>query len=99
MDPVPFPRLRPGLGVLVPAIRLPGDYARSDHFRDLARDGAAGFLVFGGDDELLPPFLKSLREAAGRPLLIMTDAERGVGQQVLGCLELPPLMGVGATLS
>jgi beta-glucosidase-like glycosyl hydrolase len=96
---VPFPRLRPGLGVLVPAIRLPEDYARADHFRELARDGVAGFLVFGGDDELLPAFLKTLRESAGRPLLVMTDAERGVGQQVHGCLDLAPLMAVGATLS
>jgi beta-glucosidase-like glycosyl hydrolase len=85
--------------VLVPAIRLPGDYARLDHFRELARDGVAGFLVFGGDDELLPPFLARLRDAAGRPLLIMTDAERGVGQQVHGCLDLAPLMAVGATMS
>ncbi len=94
-----FPRLRPGLAALVPAIRLPGDYARADHFRELARDGVAGFLVFGGDDELLPPFLASLRESAGRPLLVMTDAERGVGQQVQGCMDLPPLMAVGATSS
>jgi beta-N-acetylhexosaminidase len=99
VDPVPFPRLKPGLGVLVPAIRLPGDYARVEYFHELAKDGVAGFLVFGGDDELLPAFLKSLREAAGRPLLVMSDTERGVGQQVHGCLTLPPLMAVGATLS
>jgi beta-glucosidase-like glycosyl hydrolase len=94
-----FPRLRPGLGVLVPAIRLPDDYARIERFQELARDGVAGFLVFGGDDELLPQFLKTLRESAGRPLLVMTDAERGVGQQVHGCMDLPPLLAVGATLS
>ena len=92
-------RPRPGLGILVPAIRLPADYARLDEFRALARDGVAGFLVFGGDDELLPPFLASLREAAGRPLLVMSDVERGVGQQVQGCVDLPPAMAVGATLS
>jgi len=99
MATVPFPRLRPGLGALVPAIRLPSDYARAEHFQALARDGVAGFLVFGGDDELLPAFLKILRDAAGRPLLVMTDAERGVGQQVTGCMELAPLMAVGATES
>lgn len=99
MFSVPAPRRRPGLGVLVPAIRLPRDYARVDHFRQLAVDGAAGFLVFGGDRDLLPAFLSGLRDAAGRPLLIMMDAERGVGQQVEGCLDLPPLMAVGATLS
>lgn len=89
----------PGLGLLVPAIRLPADYGRVDHFRKLAADGVAGFLLFGGDDELTPPFLRSLREAAGRPLYLMTDAERGAGQQVAGCAELPPLLAVGATLS
>ena len=90
---------RPGLGLLVPAIRLPDDYARVEHFRKLARDGVAGFLLFGGDDELVPPFLASIREAAGRPVYMMTDAERGVGQQIAGCSDLPPLMAVGATLS
>ncbi len=99
MHSVPAPRRRPGLGILVPAIRLPQDYARVDHFRRLAEEGVAGFLVFGGDRDLLPPFLRALREAAGRQLVIMTDAERGVGQQVEGCLDLPPLMTVGATLS
>lgn len=96
--------VRKALGLLVPAIRLPADYARVEHFRQLARDGIAGFLLFGGDDELVPPFLASLRAAANeagppRPLLIMTDAERGVGQQIQGCAELPPLLAVGATLS
>ena len=99
MFSVPAPRRRPGLGVLVPAIRLPRDYARADHFRQLAIDGVAGFLVFGGDRDLLPAFLDGLRAAAGRPLLVMMDTERGVGQQVEGCLVLPPLLAVGATLS
>ncbi len=96
VDPA-APRL--GMRLLVPAIRLPRDYGRVDHFRQLARAGVAGFLVFGGDRELLPPLLASLRQAAGRPLLIMMDAERGMGQQVQGCLTLPPLLAVGATLS
>jgi len=85
--------------VLVPAVRLPRDYRRAEELRRLAREGVAGFLIFGGDRELLPAFVASLRRAAGRPLLIMTDAERGLGQQVHGCLTLPPLMAVGATLS
>ena len=37
---------RPGLGLLVPAIRLPADYARVEQFRKLAADGVAGFLLF-----------------------------------------------------
>jgi beta-glucosidase-like glycosyl hydrolase len=90
---------RPGLGLLVPAIRLPADYGRVEDFRRLAADGVAGFLLFGGDDDLTRPFLESIREAAGRPVYIMSDTERGVGQQVHGCADLPPLMAVGATLS
>lgn len=88
-----------GLRLLVPAIRLPADYARIEEWRALAADGVAGFLVFGGDDELLPPFLASLRRAAPGPLLICADLERGAGQQVQGALELPPLLAVGATQS
>ena len=95
----PAARRRAGLSLQVPAVRLPRDYGRVDELRRLAREGVAGFLVFGGDRELLPPFLASLEEAAGRPLLFMSDVERGVGQQVRGCLDLPPLMAVGATLS
>ena len=96
--------IRKALGLLIPAIRLPADYARVEYFCQLARDGVAGFLVFGGDEELVPPFLRTIREAAcsggpPRPILIMTDAERGVGQQIQGCAELPPLLAVGATLS
>lgn len=94
---------RRAMGLLVPAIRLPEDYARLDHFRKLARDGVAGFLLFGGDEELVPPFLAALHQSAaaggGGPLFVMTDAERGVGQQVSGCADLPPLLAVGATLS
>lgn len=86
-----------GLGLVVPEIRLPADYARLDHFADLARRGVAGFVVYRGDDELLPAYLAALRRAAGRPLLFMSDVECGVGQQVAGCVELPPLLAVGAT--
>ena len=85
-----------GLGLVVPSIRLPDDYARLEHFCQLARDGVAGFIVYLGDDELLPAFLRALRKAAGRPLLLMSDVECGVGQQVQGCVELPPLLSVGA---
>ncbi|MCU0726475.1 MAG: hypothetical protein MUE73_11905 [Planctomycetes bacterium] len=87
-------------GLFVPAIRLPRDYGRTDEFVRLARvGGVAGFIVFGGDRELTPPFLRHLREAAGRPMLLMADYERGAGNQVEGMLELPPLMALGASRS
>jgi len=82
----------------VPAIRLPDDYGRIDDFaRLLTEAGVAGFIVYGGDAELTPPFLRRLREIAGRPILLMADYERGAGQLVSGMPELPPAMAVGAT--
>jgi len=85
-------------GLVVPAIRLPDDYGRIDVFtRLLTEAGVAGFIVYGGDEELTPPFLRRLREIAGRPILLMADYERAAGQLVSGMPELPPAMAIGAT--
>jgi beta-glucosidase-like glycosyl hydrolase len=79
------------------AVRLPADYAKFDALRRaVVDDGVGGILLFGGDLDLAPRFLRQLREAAPRGLLVMSDVERGVGQQVEGCLRLPPPMAVGA---
>ena len=79
------------------AVRLPGDYTRLDELRRaVAEDGVGGILLFGGDLDLTPRFLKSLRDAASHQLLVMSDVERGVGQQIEGCLRHPPCMAVGA---
>lgn len=86
--------------LLVPAIRLPRDYGRLAEFERMAVDlEVAGFIVFGGDRDLTPPFLARLKAAAGRPLLVMADYERGAGGMVPGYLELPPAMALGATRS
>ncbi|MEN8149505.1 MAG: glycoside hydrolase family 3 N-terminal domain-containing protein [Planctomycetota bacterium] len=85
-------------GIVVPSIRLPEDYGRIEEFeRLLTEAGVAGFIVYGGDEELTPPFLARLRKTAGRPILIMADYERGAGQHVTGMPELPPMMSIGAT--
>jgi beta-glucosidase-like glycosyl hydrolase len=85
-------------GLVVPAIRLPDDYGRIEEFeRLLTEGGVAGFIVYGGDEELTPPYLRRLREIAGRPILIMADYERGAGGIVKGMPELPPAMAIGAT--
>ncbi|HEU4395580.1 MAG TPA: glycoside hydrolase family 3 N-terminal domain-containing protein, partial [Planctomycetota bacterium] len=62
----------------------------------VAGDGVGGILLFGGDLDLTPRFLRRLREAAEHPLLVMSDVERGVGQQIEGCLRHPPPMAIGA---
>lgn len=78
-------------------VRLPGDYRRFEELRAaVAGDGVGGLLLFGGDLDLTPRFLRRLREAAEHPLLVMSDVERGVGQQIEGCLRHPPPMAIGA---
>ena len=82
--------------VVIP-VRLPGDYGKLEELRRrVGTDGVGGILLFGGDLDLTPRFLKTLRESARHPLLVMSDVERGVGQQIEGCLRHPPNMAVGA---
>jgi len=77
--------------------RLPRDYERrAELVRAVAEEGVGGVLLFGGDLARTPGFLRSLREAARGPLLVLSDVERGVGQQVEGMLRLPPPMAAGA---
>jgi len=52
--------------------------------------GAGGFIVFGGTADGVMALNGRLRAAAGRPLLMAADLERGAGQQVQGLSELPP---------
>lgn len=87
-----------GGSLLVPSIRLPEDYGRLDELIEMAMElSVAGFIVYGGDVELTPPFLAILKKAAGRPLLLMADYERGAGLHVIGMPELPPAMALGAS--
>lgn len=64
--------------------------------RELARRGVGGFILFGGEAATLAAELAELRAQAPGPLLIGSDLERGVGQQVVGCSSLPPLSALGA---
>lgn len=57
--------------------------------------GVGGFIIFGGDRESVTALTSSLRAAAGRPLLIGADSERGPRQQVEGLTELPPPAALG----
>jgi beta-glucosidase-like glycosyl hydrolase len=57
--------------------------------------GVGGFILFGGDRESVTKLTTELRTAAGRPLLIGADLERGPRQQVEGLTELPPPAALG----
>lgn len=86
---VPVLDLRGGDGRPAPAAALEGA-------RELARRGAGGFILFGGEADTLASQLAALRAEAPHGLLISADLERGVGQQVRGGAHLPPLLALGA---
>lgn len=63
---------------------------------DALRFGAGGFILFGGRADDTRQLTAQLRAAAGRPLLIASDLERGAGQQIRGLSELPPPLALAA---
>ena len=79
--------------VLFPTLRA-GPEAEFSHesarIEEALRRGVGGFLLFGGTVASVTGLTHSLRAAAGRPLLIAADLERGAGQQVSGLAEIPP---------
>jgi beta-glucosidase-like glycosyl hydrolase len=89
------------LPILVPAIRLDRD-ATAEEAKALRRarePWVAGFCLFGGEAEGVTALTARLRDAAGRPLFVASDVERGAGQQVRGLTVLPDagVFGLAAT--
>lgn len=61
------------------------------------KEGVGGFGLFGGSIFDVTPFVNSLQRVAKFPLLIASDFEDGVGQQVSGATVFPSNMAVGAS--
>lgn len=82
----------PAALLLIEALRLDRDSIEAVRRRALEalELGAGGFLLFGGDADTVFRLLAELRDAAGRPLWLAADLERGAGQQFSGCATLPP---------
>lgn len=77
----------------------PGDDARRERKRlkrDVLRLGVGGFCVFGGDAGSIAGLVGEMRGAAPDPLLVASDLERGLGQQVKGGTLLPSQMAIAA---
>ncbi len=89
------------LPLLVPAIRLDRDDGTEEAtaLRRAQQPWVAGFILFGGEAEQVARLTAQLREAAGRPIFIGSDMERGAGQQVRGLTRLPDagIVGMGGT--
>ena len=58
-----------------------------------------GLIIFGGEVYETAYLTNSFQKLAKVPLLIASDFERGVGNQITGATLFPPLMGIGATWS
>ncbi len=86
--------------------RLDGDSISETSYKayieKLVRDGIAGFVVFGGEYEELREFIAHLQKfnkfqaTNHSPLIIASDIERGVGQQIKGGTIIPSQMGITA---
>jgi len=80
--------------------RLNGDEIedRFDYYSRLVKRGVAGFIVFGGELESLRRYLMSLQGYAERPLIIASDLETGLGEQVRGGTRFPAPMAIAHAL-
>jgi len=89
----------PWAELVLPAIRWDPDRgyepARPGIERALAA-GVGGFILFGGERAALRTLVQELQAASHHRLLIASDIERGVGQQVRGLTPLPPLLALAA---
>lgn len=65
----------------------------------LVREGIGGFILFGGDIESTPRRLRDLQSLAEHPLLIASDVERGLGQQLEGGTRFPSQRAVAAAIN
>ncbi len=68
------------------------------HYRSLVNKGVAGFIVFGGELKTLRRYLADLQSCSELPLIIASDLERGLGQQVKGGTLFPPAMALASAV-
>lgn len=89
--------MQPRARLVCPALRFRRGSFRSEGAKitQALAAGVGGFILFGGTRAAVAALTRSLRERAGRPLLLGSDFERGPGQQVRGLTELPPPAALG----
>jgi len=64
----------------------------------LAEEGIGGFILFGGDIENTPQHLAEFQSRAELPLLVSSDVERGLGQQLDGGTRFPSQRAVASAI-
>lgn len=81
--------------------RLDGDriVMNFGHYAALVRKGVAGFILFGGKLDTVRRNIRKLQDEAALPLIVASDLEQGLGQQVKGGTLFPPAMAVAAAIA
>jgi len=83
--------------------RLDGDKIYSQSYQeaifDLVHKGIGGFIIFGGEKDEIKAFIEKIQSISAPPLIIASDIERGVGQQIKGCTVFPCQMAVSAAIN
>ena len=65
--------------------------------REVIELGIGGYTIFGGNVDSTVQLVHELADEAPQPLLVSSDLERGLGQQLDGGTVFPTQMAVGAT--
>lgn len=78
-----------------PGDDIAGQYHRLR--REVVELGIGGYIIFGGNVDSTAQLTSELAGEASQPLLVASDLERGLGQQLDGGTVFPTQMAVGAT--
>jgi len=70
-----------------------------DYYLGLVRKGIAGFIIFGGELDKVRRGVAKLQKEAGGHLIISSDLERGLGQQLKGGTTFPPAMAIAGAIT
>lgn len=83
----------PGLIARLDGVRFTGE---PEWYIDLVKKGIGGFIVFGGRLDILREGLRYLQDLAEHPLIVGSDLEQGLGQQVAGGTVFPSAMAMAS---
>lgn len=82
--------------------RIDGDQLGDPRYlmqlREIIKAGIGGFILFGGTLDRTPRMLQTLQALAEAPLLIASDVERGLGQQLAGGTRFPNQRAVASAI-
>ena len=83
---------------IVPRLNGEEIHTKAGYYLSLVRKGIAGFIIFGGELEETRKFIGRLQEESDLPLIISSDLERGLGQQIAGGTTFPPAMALASAV-